>query len=100
MAAGIKPLPDDYRLPTTGLEMLTGGAAKALWRNWGYVDGWNWVAGGERNLESSRIDAFAARGLDAEQRGVEHCGLILYDNGWNGGMSAAREAAAASAPPS
>ena len=39
-------LPDDYRRPTSGLEMLTGGAEDAQWRDLGYIDGWNWVANG------------------------------------------------------
>lgn len=52
----LDPLPEDYRLPTTGLEMLTGGAAKAQWRNWGFIDGWNWVVEGRPIWCNIRLD--------------------------------------------
>ena len=91
----IEALPDDYRRPTSGLEMLTGDAIAAQWRDWGYVDGWNWVAegGGGDPAPRHRKDYM----LRDRRQGLYIDDYYGHYQGWNEGATAAARAAMNSA---
>ena len=89
--ARIDRLPDDWLPPTWGLQLLTGTADE--WENFGFVDGWNWVAGGQQG--SVRDSGYAAY-----VRRVEASGLNYlfgkgkgkpFEDGWWRGVRAAEE---------